>query len=403
MVPTLRLAASRSSIGRSLFLALALILVDALPAAAQQTATGVLSFLLTNRSISTGDFARDEQAAAATRDAFILFLRTELATLPITTPASGFTYRLDPSIGIDARSTTSFGPFFTERSLSAGRRHLSFSVSYAQTDFDNIDGRSLRDGTLVSIASTLHGDAQPFDVETLALHIQSRTTTVAGHWGITDRLDFVAAMPFVSVTLSGQRVDNYRGTSYLQATGVASASGPGDLVLRAKYNAIRRGASGLAFGVESRLPTGDADNLLGSGQASVSPRLMASLERGGVSLHGDVAYAFGGISRELSYGGAVAVAPARRLTLVGEVIGSRLPSGGQLIEVTEPRPGLVGVDTIRLTGTTQATSRILVVGGFRWNMVSRWLLSFDVLRPVAGGGLNARWVPMLILDYSLGR
>jgi hypothetical protein len=384
-------------------LSIVMVLAAAPPAAAQQTATGVLSFLLTNRSISTGDFARDEAAAAATRDAFILFLRTELATLPITTPASGFTYRLNPEIGIDARSTTSFGPFFTERSLSAGPRHLSFSVSYAQTDFDNIDGRSLRDGTLVSIASMLRGESQPFDVETLALHIQSRTTTIAGHWGITDRLDFVAAMPFVSVTLSGQRVDTYRGSSFLQATGVASASGPGDLALRAKYNAIRRGASGLALGVETRLATGDADNLLGSGHTSVAPRVMASLERSSVSLHVDVAYAFGGISRELKYGGAVTVAPARRLTLVGELIGSYLPTAGQLVEVTEPRPGLVGVDTIRLTNTTQGTSRILVVGGFRWNMVSRWLLSFDVLRPLSSAGLNPRWVPMLILDYSIGR
>ena len=90
-------------------------------AQAQPTITGALSFLLTNRSIPTGDFARDEAAAAATRDAISTFLRSELTTLPLTSSASGFTYRMDPALGgVPVRSTTTFGSFFTERSLTIG-------------------------------------------------------------------------------------------------------------------------------------------------------------------------------------------------------------------------------------------------------------------------------------------
>jgi hypothetical protein len=341
------------------------------PAAAQQTATDVLSFLLINKSVATGDFTRDEQAAAATRDAIARFLRSELGTVPINSPDSGFTYRWDPALGASVRSSDSFGPFFTARSLTGGRQRLSFSVSYSQATFDNIGGRKLRDGSLISIASVLQGDAQPFDAETLTLRIQTRTTTLAGHWGLTDRIDLAAAVPFVTMTLSGERVDTYRGTAFPQATGFASASGPGDAIVRVKYNVLRRGGSGLAVGAQSRLPTGDADNFLGSGRASLAPWLVASAERGRVGVHGDVSYAYGGVSRELNYGGALTIAGASRLTIVAEVMGRRLSSGGQLIDTTEPRPGLVGVDTIRLTGKPHPFLDIHGAGDWREEVIWR--------------------------------
>src|SRR5215470_14091480 len=100
-------------------------------ATAQSTTTSALSFLLTNRSIPTGDFARDEAAAAATRDTISTFLRSELTTLPVTSAASGFTYRLDPTLGgVPVRSTATFGAFYTERSLTIGQRQLWFAATY---------------------------------------------------------------------------------------------------------------------------------------------------------------------------------------------------------------------------------------------------------------------------------
>src|SRR5688500_9871885 len=99
---------------------LLLTLIAPASAAAQETISDVLSFLVTNRSIPTDDFVRDEQAAAATRDTISGFLLMEQATLPISSSAGGFTYRLNPGLGTVMRSSDSFGPFFTERSLTAG-------------------------------------------------------------------------------------------------------------------------------------------------------------------------------------------------------------------------------------------------------------------------------------------
>jgi hypothetical protein len=175
-------------------------LAVATPVAAQQRISDALSFLLTNRSIVTGDFARDEQAALSTRDTIIRFVQTA-TTLPVSSPASGFTYRLNPALGTDVRSSESFGPFFIQRSLTGGQGEVAFAVSYRSVSFDHIDGRSLTTGTLVATASRLRGDAQPFDAETLSLHLETQTLTAAATYGVTDRLDISAAVPIVTVKM----------------------------------------------------------------------------------------------------------------------------------------------------------------------------------------------------------
>jgi hypothetical protein len=372
-------------------------------AAAQETISDVLSFLVTNRSIPTDDFVRDEQAAAATRDTISGFLLMEQATLPISSSAGGFTYRLNPGLGTVMRSSDSFGPFFTERSLTAGRGQSSFGLTYRSASFDNIDGRNLRDGTLVSTASILRGESEPFDVETVTLRIHTDTMTLAGNVGVTDRFDVSAALPFVRLTLTGQRVDNYRGREFIQATGSAVASGLGDLIVRAKYNVLRLGGSGLAVGGEVRLPTGNEENLLGAGHATVKPRLIGSIESDRVAVHGNVGYSFRDVADELDYSGAVTIVAVPRLTVVGEFAARRLRSFARLAEIIEPHPRLAGVDTLRLTAVSQATDRIVAVGGIKWNIAGTWILSANVLRPLTDAGLNARWIPSVTFDYSFGQ
>ena len=257
--------------GRGVAVAIAaslLVGVSAAQANAQDSISEVLTFLVTNRSIPTGDFARDEQAAVATRDTIAGFLVMEFATLPVTASSGGFTYRMDPGLGTVTRSSDSFGPFYTERTLTAGRGHSSVGVSYRTVTFDNIDGRDLRDGLLVSTASSLRTDTQPFDVETMAIRIRTSIVTVLGNFGVTDRLDVSAAVPFIRLTLAGERVDNYRGQELTQAIVSASGSGVGDVIVRARYNVFRSGASGLAVGAEARLPTGDEANLMGTGEGT---------------------------------------------------------------------------------------------------------------------------------------
>ena len=374
------------------------------PALAQRSVTDVLSFLLTNRSIPTDDAAQDEAAAAATRDTISRFLLVELATLPTLSSTSGFIYRMDQNLGgTVVRTSDSFGPVFVERSLTAGTMRVAFGTAFQEARFNTIDNRSLSDGTLVATASRLTGEAEPFDVETVAIRLHTRSVTLSTNVGVTDRLDVSAALPLVRLTLSGQRVDTLRGTSVTQATARVDASGVGDLVIRAKYNALRAGGTGLAIGAEARLPTGAEENLLGAGELSVEPRLIGSAEYGPVSAHTELGYSFGGLSREFDYAGAVAIAASSRVTFIAEMLGRRLESGGRITETVAPHPRLVGVETIRLTGVPEATYRALAVGSLKWNIADTWLVSASVLRPLTSTGLTATVIPSVAVEYSFGR
>jgi len=373
-----------------------------MPAAAQQL-TDVLSFLLTNRSILTGDFARDEAAALSTRDAISGLVLTELARLPLSSPASGFTYRLNPALGTDARSSESFGPFFVQRSLTSGAGQTTVGVSYRWVAFDRIDGQSLTDGTLVATASRQRGETVPFDSETLLLHLESQTVTVSATYGVTDRLDISAAAPFVTLKLRGERLDSYRGQAFPQASAHATASGLGDMLFVVKYNVLRRGASGIAVGAEATLPTGDEDNLLGAGEAIVSPRVIGSFERDRLGVHGDGGFVVTEPYRQIDYSGAVTFAGSSRVTIAAEIIGRRIATGGRLIETVQPHPSLTGIETIRLVGAEDASTRLLVAAGVRWNVSGRWLLNVNVLRSITSAGLTASWVPTVTMDYSFGR
>jgi hypothetical protein len=269
--------------------------------------------------------------------------------------------------------------------------------------FDTIDGRSLRDGTLVSTASTLRGEADPFDIETVTLQMRTNTMTFLGVVGLADRRDVGAAVPLVRLTLRGERLDTYRGTAIIQASGSATASGIGDVVIRAKYHLMRRQASGVSIAGESRLPTGRDADLLGAGEVSLTPRVIASHESDRVAVHGDVGYRLAGIANDLEYNAAVTMVGSARVTLVGELVGRRAASVGRLTEVAQPHPSLAGVETIRLTAIQEPTHRLVAMAGLKWNPSGPWIVSANILRPLTSRGLNAGWVPTLAVDYSFAR
>ncbi len=370
------------------------------PAIAQESVSDILSFLLTNRSIPTGDFVQDERAAAATRDTVSGFLLLELASSPVSSSPGGFSYRLNPTLGTIERSSDSFGPFLMKRSLTSGTGRATIGLSYRESSFGKIDGHSLRDGTLIATATKFRDQPQPFDVETLKLELLLQTVTFLADYGLTDRLDVGAAVPFVTLNLSGQRIDTYRGQAFVQANASVTASGLGDVAFHAKYNLLGRAGSGLALGSEVWLPTGDRQNLLGSGNVTFKPLFIGSVEQGRLAAHGNLGYTFSQASNEINYGAALTVAGTNRLTLVGELSGRRVAKLGTLIEVSEPNRQIAGADTIRLQTIGQGTTMLDVVGGFKWNLASTWLLAFEVLFPVTKAGVTAGWTPSLALDYS---
>jgi hypothetical protein len=370
----------------------------------QESLSEVLSFLLTNQSVPTGDFTKDAAAAAATRDTVSRSLLLELATLPIGSSSPGFVYRFNPDLGTQERATQTFGPFFAERSLTAGRKQVSFGLSIRNTTFTHLGGEDLRNGEFIISGNRFVDESQPFDVEALTLDLSARTMTGLINVGVTDRFDLGAVVPIVSISLEGSRVNTYRGQVLVQARADARATGVGDVAIRGKYRFLDRpGVGGLAAVGEIRLPTGDADNLLGTGDAAVSALAIASFEQGRFGVDGNFGVVRGGAANEVQNRGAGSDSVAQKQTAEVELFGRRISDFGPIVAAEAPHPSFANVNTIRLVGEPGSQHTAAILGGVKWNPTGTWLFNASVSRNIGDPRLRSGVVAQAGLDYAWTR
>jgi hypothetical protein len=252
-------------------------------------------------------------------------IATQLAILPIISPASGFTYRYDSAAGAFVRTTTSFGPIYTERAETIGRGKFYFGVSYQRFRFSKLDGINLHNVPAVfsHIPDTGPGGAgQDYEndviksVNNIDLHMDQ--TMFYGTVGLTDRLDLSVAVPLVSVRMSATSTATIVPVSGLSITTVpnlppfnphqftngtlsnvftssGSATGIGDVTFRLKDEVFRGDRVRMALLLDVRTPTGNAMEYLGSGAIGIKPFLAVSTG-GRVSPHLNVGYQWNGNS-----------------------------------------------------------------------------------------------------------
>jgi hypothetical protein len=370
---------------------------------AQQSVADVLTFLVTNQSVVTGAPDRDLAAAQATSDTISRALRANLATLPLTTSSGAFAYRLNPDLGTMERVTQSFGPLFIERALTAGAGQASLGLTFQHLRFTSLDGHDLRDGSFVTTANQFVDEQAPFDIDQLQLNISASVATLYGNIGVTDRLDVGFALPLISLHLDGTRVNTYRGRAFTQARASASAVGLADVVVRSKYVLFNADGMGLAGAVDIRLPTGNPDDLLGAGTTSVHFSGIGSMERERFSSHVNAGVSIGGLSREVSYGGAVSAVATSRVTITGELLGRWIDSPGGIVPVSAVNPNLAGVQTIRVLPDASTLHTLVIVPGAKWNVSDMWVITASVAVPLTKAGLTSPYTPVVGLEYAFGR
>ena len=381
---------------------LTLVLAIVAPCAveAQTTVTDIVGFLITNRDIQTGDFERDRAAAEVARDTITRALIVNLTSVPIATSSSGFLYRLNPQLGTVERATETFGGFFIERALTPGHGRGSFGISGTSSGFDELDGRNLRDGSLVTTANRFTDEPAAFDTESLTLRVRSSMMTMFASVGITDRLEIGAVLPFMRLTVEGQRVNVYREQSFVQATASATASGVADAAVRAKYTVASGRTGGAAIAAEVRLPTGDEANLLGAGSAGFRVIGIGALDRGPLMIAGNAALVRGGISDEVNFGGAIGLAVHPRLSLTGEVL-SRYISELRPIELSsQPHPELADVQTFRLVGGDPGRMVTGGIAGLKWNPGGTMVIGAHLRWSFTSAGLTAPIAPSVAIEYG---
>ena len=362
-------------------------------------------------------------------------LATQLASVPLPSPASGFTYTYDSALGVFNRTTDSYGPILSDRSETLGKGRASLGFSFQRFSFDRIEGLSLDAIPVVfthdnPVAGTGRDDVVTTS-NSIALQLSQLTTSFS--YGVTDRLDVAVAIPVVTVDLNVTSLATVRriGTTnpavHFFFTPVGDtfgtqetfrrsgrATGVGDILLRLKFEAMKKSSFGFALGLEGRVPTGDEKDLLGSGTASVKPFVVMSAARRVVSPHLKVAYQWNGksllagdvlsgrkldLSDQALVEAGVDIGIGKKLTLAVDLLGRRVIDGERVAAATflalDGRSSFPNVRFFR-GSYTLADGAV----GLKANPGGNLLIDLNVLFKLNDSGLRDRVTPLFGIEYS---
>jgi hypothetical protein len=373
-------------------------------------------------------------------------MAAQLATIPLGSSSGGFSYTFDSSLGAFTRESSSFGSAFVERALTAGRGRWNAGFNLQRATYDTIEGRNLNNGDVrvylvhqdcCGTPTTPGVPPNPFfegDVieNSLQLDLTSTTFSAFLNYGVTDRLDVGMVLPFVTIdmnaTVRARIIHQATGDSGIhQFEGGAServfsdssrAQGLGDILLRSKFRFFDSPGGGVAAGVDVRLPTGDSEQLLGTGGTQVKVALIGSMAQGPFSPHVNLGYTLssGGGSDPLSvspnvpdefgYSAGFDAAVHPRLTFSADLLGRVLRDIGRLVPTARQFPfvtqnGSFGTGTFEEFTRRPGDMNLLVgVAGIRYNPRGNLLISAQLLAPITEAGLRDRFTPVIGLDYS---
>ena len=124
--------------------------------------------------------------------------------MPLPSPASGFTYQLDPSTGVFQRSTRSFGPILAERADTIGASHTSLGFAFQRFTFDTIEDLDLNRVPAVFTHDNAHLLGGRQDVVTTVNSITANVSQYTTFFtiGVTDRFDVSVAVPIIATDLN---------------------------------------------------------------------------------------------------------------------------------------------------------------------------------------------------------
>jgi hypothetical protein len=238
-------------------------------------------------------------------------------------------------------------------------------------------------------------------------------------YGVTGNVDIGFVVPFARTKVSGvsSRTVFVVGSSFtvINAQFDEPSFGIGDIVVRSKLKFVSSPTIDLAGGIDLRLPTGDAEHLLGLGRTQTRLMLLGAATAGRLAPHFNVGYTFGGPgisldvttpraradlsslvqpSNEINYMVGADAAITTALTLVGDLVGRRLehsavfrfrsfPNGSGIYEIVP-----------------QAVNALLGSVGAKANVAGSWLITASILFPLTDDGIRPR--PTAVVGLQRG-
>ena len=361
-------------------------------------------------------------------------LTGQIVSLPLPAPASGFTYQFDPGLGVFTRSTSSFGPILAERADTIGARRVSIGFAYQRLAFDSIENIDLQSVPAVFTHDNAELRGGREDVITTVNSIDSEVSRSAAFitYGVTNDLDVSIAVPYITtdIVVTSDATVRRIGTAipeihFFRAaddsigdrrifTAFGHASGIGDITIRMKQAIKKSPRNGIALGLDLRLPTGDENNLLGTGAPAVQPFAAWSATYGTFAPHINLGYQWNGsstlagdieagVSADLpdvavyALGAVVSVHP--RVTLALDVLGRYI--------IDSPRVRLE--DFVALDGRsvypniafdTGSINELSSAVGLKINVAGRLLLNTNLLMRLNSEGLRDKISPLVGIEYA---
>lgn len=427
---------------------------------------------------------------------------TQLSTFPLGSSSGGFTYTTDRGTGIPERSSNNFGPAFAERALTIGKGHFSAGFNFQHVEFERFEDQSLDGGLRFYLqhndccplqnpdgtpnptgtgGPSPSTDKNPFFEGDLVradvtLNAQTDTFVLFANYGLTRRIDVGVALPIVRVevdasisstlerlaTSGNPTIHSFGGQSPDQrvARESGSSTGLGDVVLRAKWNVMPAPGGGLALGVDLRLPTGDENELRGTGATQAKGSFYYTGEFGKFSPHINVGYTFSSgsiasgtatyqlgdeatvpttttapvytnvfrgqspesplteadleVPDEIYYTAGFVVAAHPKVTLNADFIGRTLKDVNRFLVTPQSfnfrLPSATGAPANPLQSRTfddaldvvgRSDLRLLLgVVGVKINVSRTILLTANVLFPLSSDGLRPKVTPVIGIDYA---
>jgi hypothetical protein len=410
----------------------------------------------------------------------------QASQLPLASPSSGISFTYDTQLKTFVPSTEeTLGPILGERAGTIGRRRLYVAFSYQYFSFSSLDGQDTSTIPVVyrhtpfpaippalpacpnqtGLTGLYAGNpcfVRDFISTSNSVDLRAHQYTIYMTYGITSRLDFSVAIPFLDVredvhtnativpnsvapTLPG---NPFPGSVFhqfnppvvtscgstvpcLQAPfqNSGSALGISDVVFRGKYEVYKGERLGFALGTDVRVPSGDAENFLGSGSVGVRPFAVASY-RARVSPHADIGYevngdsilagnivgptatnAKGSLPDRFVYILGADVAVVKRLTAAFDFYGQRQFGVPQL--VSSPFTDFGKCSDVNCTTLTPGTARPDVTVrnnidynifdasvGLKYRVAKNLVLTGNALIKLNDSGLRANVIPLVGVSYT---
>jgi len=342
---------------------------------------------------------------------------TQVAQLPLATPASSFILVLKNGVPTPAQET--FGPLAAERFETIGKGTFYLAFTYQRSVFREIDGNSLGDlPILFSFPTQQNPSVVTYTQNKVSVNVNQYVAY--GTYGVTPRFDVSVAIPFLRISMGVfTNGTEYSTTSPATASFTqnipGAASGIGDVIFAGKGVVWKKHRYGISVGGELRIPSGDEQNFLGSGAVGIKPYVVLT-RSGRVAPHVNLAYQWNGQSalevgsngKETNlpgYFGYILGADAaitKRITVAADFVGEHFLGAAQ-VSNQGIVPAMVNNQEVLFDTIVQHNGLYnfnYFAIGMKANLWKYMILQANVDIKASDGGLRATAIPYVGLSYS---